>query len=159
MREILFRAKRIDNGEWIEGNVLQTDDGDCYIATSCIVEASDESLLVAAYEVNPETICQYIGMLDKKGKRIWENDIVSCEHKKYSYDDLVVFPWFTDPKKYKSNYAVKFVNTGSGYEYRLRNKSIHFMLTRDVVYNQKIEVIGNVFDDKHLLDEKEGLNE
>ena len=76
MREILFRAKRIDNGEWIEGNVLQCDDGDCYIATSCLVGASDEPLLVAAYKIDPETLCQFTGKTDETGKKIYEKDIV-----------------------------------------------------------------------------------
>lgn len=159
MREILFRAKRVDNGEWIEGNVLQCDDGDCYIATSCLVGASDEPLMVAAYKVDPETLCLFTGLTDKNGKRIWENDIVSCEHEKYPEDNpLEVLP-FSDPIKYKRNYSVEFINTGSSYGYRLRNKSIHFMLTGNVVYNHKIEVIGNIFDDKHLLSETDYYRE
>lgn len=84
MRQILFRAKRKDNGEWIEGNVLRTDDGDCCIATSCLVGASDEPLLVAAYKVNSETLCQFTGMMDKNGNRIWENDIISIN----TYDHM-----------------------------------------------------------------------
>ena len=91
MREILFRAKRKDNGEWIEGNVLQCDDGDCYIATSCLVGASDEPLMVAAYKGNPETLCQFTGLRDKSGKRIWENDIVQTPFRRFvvTYSDGV----------------------------------------------------------------------
>lgn len=68
MREMLFRAKRKDNGEWIEGNVLQTDDGDCYIATSCLAGAIDEPLMVAAYEVDHETLCQFTGKTGENQK-------------------------------------------------------------------------------------------
>ena len=161
MREILFRAKRIDNGNWVEGDLRQDRDlktdyisGWDYYATEGGLEREPFE-----YEIEPETLCQYTGLKDKNSKRIWENDIVSCEHKKYPYDDSVVFPLLPDPIKYKRKYAVKFINTGSNYGYILRNKSIHFMLTGNVVYNHKIEVVGNVFDDKYLLDEKEGLNE
>ena len=91
MREMLFRAKRKDNDEWIEGNVLQTDGGDCYIATSCLVGASDEPLMVAAYEVDPKTLCQFIGLADKNGNRIWENDIVQTPFRRLivTYSDGV----------------------------------------------------------------------
>lgn len=164
MREILFRAKRIDNGKWIEGYYCKWKRIRINLGSvkeevvDCIITWMSDGGM-PRYEIEPETLCQYTGLKDKNGKRIWENDIVSCEHKKYPYDDSIVFPLLPDPIKYKRNYAVEFINTWSNYGYRLRNKSIHFILTGNVVYNHKIEVVGNVFDDKYLLDEKEGLNE
>ena len=154
MREILFRAKRIDNGEWVEGYYLKTTLGKD-------IEPSD--VIFVPFKINrsgqwgwikvlPETLCQYTGLKDKNGNRIWENDILSCEHEKYSDDNpLEVYPLMPDPIKYKRNYAVEFINTGSNYGYRLRNKSIHFMLTGNVVYNHNIKVIGNIFDNPDLL--------
>lgn len=154
MREILFKAKRIDNGEWVEGDLRQDRDletayisGWDYYATEGGLEREPFE-----YEILPETLCQYTGLKDKNGNRIWENDIVSCEHEKYPEDNpLDVYPLFPEPIKYKRNYAVEFINTGSNYGYRLRNKSIHFMITGNVIYNHKIEVLGNIFDNPELL--------
>ena len=153
MREILFKAKRIDNGEWVEGNYI-TDEQDkkkAYIGYIFgVINEMIEDFDIA--EVIPETLCQYTGLKDKNGNRIWENDIVSCEHEKYPDDNpLEVYPLMPDPIKYKRNYAVEFINTGSSYGYRLRNKSIHFMLTGNVIYNHKVKVIGNIFDHPELL--------
>ena len=66
-REILFKAKRIDNGEWVDGALLQSEDAS-YIATSFLCENPDTPLTVAAYEVDPDTICQYTGLMDKNGE-------------------------------------------------------------------------------------------
>ena len=79
MREILFRAKRIDNGEWVEGYYLKTTLGKD-------IEPSD--VIFVPFKINrsgqwgwikvlPETLCQFTGMVDKNGRRIWENDIIS----------------------------------------------------------------------------------
>lgn len=153
MREILFRAKRLDNGEWVEGNYITDEQGKkkAYIGYIFgVINEMIEDFDIA--EVIPETICQYTGLKDKNGKRIWENDIVTCEHVKYPEDNLLeAYPLLPDPIKYKRNYAVEFINTGSNYGYRLRNKSIHFMLTGNVIYNHKIEVLGNIFDNPELL--------
>lgn len=160
MREILFRAKIKDTDEWVEGYYAMMGKENLirhYIVQNCaltgLFDDPEENMYFNDVEIDPKTLCQFTGFTDKNGKQIWENDIVSCEHTKYPEDNpLEVLP-FPDPIKYKRNYAVEFINTGSSYGYRLRNKSIHFMFTGNVVYNHKIKVIGNIFDDKHLLAE------
>lgn len=166
MREILFRAKRIDNGEWVEGYyIYHIKRTICLIGDS--VKPEDEQHVImqdgfsdwnmprntVVFDIDPENVCQYTGLKDKNGKRIWENDIVSCEHEKFQEGDPAEQYPFPDTIRYKRNYVVEFINTGSSYGYRLRNKSIHFMLTGNVIYNHNIEVLGNVFDNPELLEE------
>ena len=73
MRDILFKAKRLDNGEWVEGYYLKKH-GVPFIYETRECPQSN-------YEVDETTLCQYTGLEDKNGKKIWENDIL-----KYSYD-------------------------------------------------------------------------
>lgn len=158
MREILFRAKRVDNGEWVEGYYAMMGKGNLirhYIVQNCalteLFEDPEDNMYFNDVEIDPETLCQYIGLKDKNDTMIFENDIVSCEHEKSQNGDPVEQYLFTEIIKYRRNYAVEFINTGSNYGYRLRNKSIHFMLTGNVVYNHNIKVIGNIFDNPDLL--------
>ena len=100
MREILFRGKRVNNGEWIEGYYYKTSE-----ATYCFKEdyernpvpvhhyivfsrTTDWSLPNQVYqtEIIPETLCRYSGLTDRKGRKIWENDILMCHG---NPDDLV----------------------------------------------------------------------
>lgn len=134
----LFRAKRIDNGEWVEGCLLVLDDETYRIATSCLQGNAEHLLEVCAYEVDTSTICQCTGLMDKNGNLIWENDI--CRR--------VLLP----TKRIKTNFKIIYV------PYKccisaidLDGSNITFL--SDYINNQyEVEVIGNIFDNQELLD-------
>lgn len=100
MREILFKAKCLDNGEWVEGNLFwQMYDG---VTTLCIqtepINANDYGDIIGDwYMVDPETVCQYTGMTDKNGAKIFDGDIVSYNGSKETvyFDTSIRIPCFT----------------------------------------------------------------
>ena len=73
---IKFKAKRLDNGKWVEG-YFYAECGNTYI----IENRQEESMLNRniTYEVDPSTICQFTGLKDCKGQEIWEGDILEGE--------------------------------------------------------------------------------
>lgn len=141
MREILFKAKQIDNGEWIEGSLidLDIDSGYCYIVQP-YKKASILPIIFLITDrmklVDPETLCQFTGLCDKNGKRIWENDVVwlVCDGKEHIYQIV----WDNSELDFKATKGEE--NYGTNYEY---------LLCCD-----EIEVIGNIFDNKELLQEE-----
>ncbi len=96
MREILFKAKRVDSGEWVEGYYIKAryhwhnhGKHEDWIVTGACANGGWFTIH-GRHAIRPETLCQFTGIYDKNGKRIWENDIVSAEYDK-AYNYIVVF--------------------------------------------------------------------
>lgn len=143
----LFKAKRVDNGEWVQGYLF--DDGfengrifigglviEKYNGTAC----DDWNVTGIDFcEVDPSTICQCTGLKDKNGKLIWENDI--CDRKE-EYPEIVKYnngDWTLD-YSYSKGKESGYCCCNLGF-YALERKCV--------------EVIGNIFENPELL-ESEG---
>lgn len=134
----LFKAKRLDNGEWVTGSLITCEDGTCKIATSCLEGKADEPILVCTYDVDRDTISQCTGLKDKNGKLIWENDIVKDKHgnlyKAFWQNNYYQFSWI----------CVKSDVFSIGTKWDLWSfKSF------------EIEAVGNIFDNPELIESEE----
>ena len=138
MREILFRGKRIDNGEWVEGAFLNDRDGAFYIcpAVSDISYGDGENRrrIGCWYKVDPSTVGQYTGLKDKNGKRIWERDIVKTDK-------------FSEPNK---QYIIKYDLQFGAFIGQDRYNCYFVTFDGD---SDEFEVIGNIHDNPELLED------
>lgn len=145
MREILFKAKRIDNGEWIEGHYTECR-GETFIGidTSSMFEIFCPPV-IRWFKVSSETICQFTGLCDKNGKKIWENDII-----KYHFGEIYA------PIKYGC-YQNCFDSQKAEHIGFYVDWSDEKCLRKDLGYwiNMVDAVpVGNVFDQPELLQEE-----
>lgn len=129
MREILFKAKRIDNGEWLEGLVTRIEN------TFCLIREYGSNI---SYECDVNTLCQYTGLNDKNGNKIWENDVVRY------YDELANIVK-EDLVKWNKTHAsfTRLHETRMGLQYLYIDEGIA----------NRCEVIGNIFDNPELMGE------
>ena len=152
-REILFKAKRKDNGKWVEGYYCKINE-----TTYCVEEdykrfpvPTHHYILVETmtdwglpnrflqFEIDPDTLSQYTGLTDKNGNKIWENDI--CDRKE-KYPEIVVF----NKGDWQLDYSYVF-----GKEIHTDACNLGFY----VCERKCVEVIGNIFDNPELLEVKE----
>ena len=129
-REILFKAKIIDNDEWVEGyyvclNAKQHRIYTGYAETDCGHYYND------FYEIDINTLCQYTGLTDKDGNKIWENDVVRNEYERNGFQTLKIY--------YSTENAKYVLMNGYG------------MFTDFDKLLGQLEVIGNIFDNPELL--------
>ncbi|WP_418751994.1 YopX family protein [Frisingicoccus sp.] len=134
-REILFRAKRTDNGEWVEGFYTNVEGGH-YIVPPIVEWDDDVNMeMPQVIQIAPETISQYTGLTDKNREEIWENDIciIACDNIDEK-DGYFVVKWDDD--------AARFAIDGEG-----------LVVDFDNICGYECEVVGNMFDNPELLED------
>lgn len=140
MREILFRGKRKDNGEWFEGYLSETTiiSDNTYVAF-VIYKKPKGYYDSECSEVIPETVGQYTGSTDKNGKKIFEGDIVEF----YINDSIVVGKVF-------------YTEDSTAFEvwYELPEQKL-FFLSKTLCDCEGVKVVGNIHDNPELLKEAE----
>lgn len=102
-REILFRGKRADNGKWVEGYYAVIGKRNAMIALPEMyyTEDAEERYGNEIHDIVPETVCQYTGLTDKSGKKIFEGDIVETVYDGQQNPNYVVV-WDEDELDFKA---------------------------------------------------------
>ncbi|MGO5442899.1 YopX family protein [Faecalimonas sp. LCP19S3_D12] len=134
MREILFKArttkkhneKHAFDNVWVEGDLIRSG-GKYYIHTTGNKVNVDEELgkIIVMHEIDQTTLCQYTGLVDKNGQKIWENDIL-----RIGENEKLMVSWH--------HFKASWVLSKKGWMYN------HFF--GESVEPEDVEVVGNIFD-------------
>ena len=147
IREVIFRGKRADNGEWIEGSLLGIDWCD-KPSTYSIAPNTPVSVF---YHVIPETVGQFTGLTDKNGVRIFEGDILRgfeypfCSNINGEFNYFAEIVWFDDSSAFGT------------YTFKNPKSNVRGISEGNTDYLEyfnadKWEVIGNIHDNLELLE-------
>ena len=132
MREILFRGKRIDNGEWVEGNLFMPDEVKGRTAPTEILIGTNYVRI--SYEVDPATVGQYTGLTEKNGKKVFEGDVVTFTR----FNALGYATRRTGDVRYYDELPIFYIMATTGDAW-------------DWCDCEDIEVIDNIHDNRELL--------
>lgn len=133
MREILFRGKRIDNDEWVEGSLIIDKVVDMYL----IYPESYPGVI--SHVVLPSTVGQYTGLTDKNGNKIFEGDIVRYRPEYWCEPQQSVVEYCADKWNYPAFDLKDHDYEGNGLQFA-HEEGIG------------LEVIGNIHDNPELLE-------
>lgn len=125
MREILFRGKRTDNGEWVQGYICRYG----WIGKEKDYIIPDYASALYTAEIDPETIGQYTGLTDKNGNKIFEGDIVWDNYE----EERGIVQWDNDTARFIITCPTFTVNFNS-------------------VWSEELEIDGNVYDNPEHLE-------
>ena len=147
-REILFKAKYVDTGEWVEGSLVHYKAGKKHFI---ITDNDFQWGMYGSYsydgdftEIDETTICQYTGLTDKNGNKIWENDVLKIARTSDSIGE-----YYYPPLDYPANVVVKWDLCAWMWETIEKRK--HYISFPDAWCHYEAEVIGNIFDNSELL--------
>ena len=138
-REILFRAKKVDGGEWVEGYLLKTH-GLYFLYDIKNADTCRQN----SYLIEEDTICQYTGFTDKNGKKIWENDVI-----RYYSGEVYA------PVKF-GEYQNWFDSTSTCHVGFYVDWDEKYGIRKDLGYwinIANVEVVGNIFDNPELMED------
>lgn len=128
MREVIFKAKRLDDGAWIEGYLFMSWE-------SAFILWGTTNGVPDMVEVDPSTVCQYVGILGKEGKRIYEGDLVEAwsegshqtlevRWRQEAHPCYILYPAYRDGQWWK----------------------LHGTKQKDGTYTDDVKIVGNIHD-------------
>lgn len=137
MREIKFRGKRVDNGEWVYGDLVR------YIEPLLISEDVKEWVIVdeiaQEYTVDKETVGQFTGLVDKNDKEIYEGDFIKLKYP----NDL----------RQKTTAIIVFDEQTKSLRFKVYESTEYYVLYNHLPKYLNFEVIGNIYDNMELLND------
>lgn len=169
-REIKFRGKRLDNGEWIYGNLIIAENGAPYIFPPDICEVDGHHLRQgddAPHWVDPATVGQYTGLKDRNGTEIYEDDIVAFGDRDFltaavKFGQFDEHDWTTTKNSGSYGWYLAAIQCQGEAHHVKRPFSQHdghllywppYVAERqEHISNLIVEVLGNIHDNPELLD-------